>query len=195
MTITLSLCLLFLFLGCSKLTHAQSGTTIAKVNFGASANGYQQYDSSKAKANGEVISLNIHTQPGSANKGTAENSVYSSHAWYNNSFTYEISVKSSGKYEVTLGFAEVYFCFSGAEGKRVFSAKVGGETIPGIDVYKASGCNEPLTVLFKDVTPTNGKIVVELQRRVQRPMISTIVVRAADAPAVTPTPIKIPKVC
>ncbi|WP_160164070.1 PKD domain-containing protein [Nafulsella turpanensis] len=86
---------------------------------------------------------------------------------------YAFPVKS-GTYQVRLYFAETpYSGGVSAAGERVFDVKVEGQTkVSGLDIYKEAGMNALQKTV--DISVTDGKLNIELVRRIGNPQINGI---------------------
>ena len=110
--------------------------------------------------------------------------LYQSHRYANNAertLTYTIPIADAGTYTVTLHFAEI---FLSSAGRRVFSIAVNGETLAlAFDPFEAAGGKDLATTLETTVTleSANSEIVVFLQSRKQRAIISGISVKTASS--------------
>jgi hypothetical protein len=136
-------------------------TVVKKYNFGGPApDGFEEPVSADLVGN-----YNDYDGAGVTIEGPEENSAYASHLWIDGEgLEYTLRLASNEIYDVYLGFAESYEpnCQPGA---RVFSASVGSQTKPAIDVFSSSGCYIPYNLPFYNVqADENGDLPITLSR-------------------------------
>lgn len=155
---------------------ADAAEVVARINFGPAVHGYDAYDQKAASGNVKIFTAGRDM----GIDRTEHDLLYSSHAYSDATFSYTIPVEGNAKYDVRLGFAEVYFC--NQAGQRSFSASVGDRTIADIDVFQKIGCKAAHNVVVKAVSPSDGAIKVTLRKGSQSmPMISNIEVLTAES--------------
>lgn len=91
---------------------------------------------------------------------------------------YRFSVPN-GSYTVKLHFAETYSGITG-NGMRVFSVTINGKNVlTDFDPFKeAGGPNKPVVKTIKDITVTNGELVIGFTPNIQNPEINGIEILA-----------------
>jgi hypothetical protein len=86
----------------------------------------------------------------------------------NGNFSYNIPV-SSGTYEITFRFAEIYFS---ASGQRQFDILTeGNRIVSGLDLFQAAGKNSPLDIV-KEVVVTDGTLNMQFVSSINKAKIS-----------------------
>lgn len=153
---------------------------LARINFGPprSAPGYDDYLVYVAGA--PTSGLPHLTGRTGFVAGTPDVAAYNTNVYRKNFLSYSLPGVVGKKYNIKLGFAEVYLP-SCRNGRRVFSASVNGRFVHNVDVFAAVGCNHAYDLMFNNITAVNGVIEIKLQAGVvSYPMISNLEIFVAS---------------
>ncbi|MBT9189056.1 PKD domain-containing protein [Zobellia russellii] len=106
-------------------------------------------------------------------------------------FSYNIPLPISGRYDIRLHFAELYFgvgSVSGGPGSRVFDVTIeGNPVLTNFDILEETA---PATAIIKDfdnVLITDGVANIQFLSIIENPKVSAIEILPADAITVAPT--------
>lgn len=119
--------------------------------------------------------------------GTTDDPLYQTERW--GAYTYSIPVTANKTYRVTLKFCEIFNEITAA-GQRVFDVELEPGTaqevvIADVDIYAAAGALVAYDVT-RDVTTTDGNLVIELVTGTQNPKLNAILIYSPDGGVYVP---------
>lgn len=143
------------------------------INAGASNGTRFEGVSFQADQYADGGSINSVTDPIS---GVAEDALFQSERF--GAFKYEVPVTGSGRYTVSLYFAET---FLESAGLRSFSVALEGRTeLNNIDLYSLAGHDGAYSYTAEDIRVNDGKVTIELISGLQNPTIAGFAIYSND---------------